>query len=600
MKSTVVASPPDILRPADELLRAGWDGVESVSTWHLWRDGAWSIQVEVKLEVQSITDFPQMSVWHLVIDSTDFAETIKLYPDRQSGVRLTFPHQAAVGSLVVDRPWSKGHPCLTVPTAALGRHVIAYEPSLLAERIVWHIKRFAEWCYATALNEHLASDTRFELPPLPGKTATARIGFLEDGETFKIWQKISDQYGLATLVRVAKNDNLSAVLAWQTAQGLPLFSIPWGAGVRNGDAIVPTCIWVRLSEVPLLAAWQLPRTYSELAEVLAAEEFSLEDLFEKLGIELRRKNTSADPSLMIGFPVANHNGELAERLHWVALGSIPLSRRMQVRSGFRANEANRRVWDRQLASSCRPLNWVKCENWASDQLRNRGKSDQFSGLKYLLIGAGALGSTLAETLVRMGAKDVTIADPDTMEVGNLCRHSLDMSAIGQGKAQALAARLSVLEPDVNAIAMPISFPSHDDPGQHKAAEYDVIIDCTGEDAVLRGIGELNFDREILFVSLSMTWGASGMIAYSSTGSIFPSIDATERINRFVRDVESGAAAEVFEGVGCWHPVFPADAADVILWASCGARFIKDSLNIARDACSYFSLQQDGTINRHEG
>lgn len=69
--------------------------------------------------------------------------------------------------------------------------------------------------------------------------------------------------------------------------------------------------------------------------------------------------------------------------------------------------------------------------------------------RVLLIGAGGLGAPCALYLAAAGIGELTICDPDEVELSNLQRQVAYSGAdIGSAKVEALAARLSALNPDV--------------------------------------------------------------------------------------------------------------------------------------------------------
>ncbi len=122
--------------------------------------------------------------------------------------------------------------------------------------------------------------------------------------------------------------------------------------------------------------------------------------------------------------------------------------------------------------------------------------ERLSRGRVLLVGCGALGSVMAEILVRAGIGTLTIADRDYIDESNLQRQSLytesDCSA-GLPKATAAARHLAeingrtALEPkilDVNAATMPTLAPGHD-----------LILDGTD-----------NFETRFLINDASLNWG----------------------------------------------------------------------------------------------
>ena len=65
-----------------------------------------------------------------------------------------------------------------------------------------------------------------------------------------------------------------------------------------------------------------------------------------------------------------------------------------------------------------------------------------------LLGAGSMGSLIAEALVRSGVRRLSLIDPDTVEAANLSRTIYVTDDIGQAKVLALADRLSAIDPAV--------------------------------------------------------------------------------------------------------------------------------------------------------
>jgi adenylyltransferase/sulfurtransferase len=81
----------------------------------------------------------------------------------------------------------------------------------------------------------------------------------------------------------------------------------------------------------------------------------------------------------------------------------------------------------------------------------REGQEKIRAARVTVVGCGALGSSLAEQMVRAGAGAVTVVDRDYVEESNLQRQSLfDESDVAKGmpKAAAAAGRLSALNSDV--------------------------------------------------------------------------------------------------------------------------------------------------------
>lgn len=544
--------------------------------------------------------FPARSFWHLVVATDFYPASIHIFPDTDHGPKVTYPHQEAVSGATSKFPWNAGHPCLSEPTDAWGEHYgSGNEPIDLADRLVWHVERFAGWCLRAATGSLHQVGEHFELPPLPGQSVSTVIGFHESEQNFTSWQSSAYQSGVATLIEVSAPKRGLAVQGWQTSNGKLISSPPWGDFIGTASETGTPCLWYMLKSLPVLEAWQLPRTYRELREVLHRENIDLEETFAILGRSIRRASVNGSATLMLGFPVPKKFGEIAKRIHWLAIQNIPLSKKNGVRNGFRGTENNRQRFDRELARSPRRLDWAKCENWAPDQIRTRLRSQLDVRPSILLLGAGALGSHVAETLSRMGVVEIGIQDSDVLIAGNLCRHSLELSAIGEVKATALARRLNRLQPDVRARAVNRKFPELGTNGI-EVPDYDVILDCTGSNSVLRGLAAMPCRTEKLFISLSVNWGAQGLLVWSSRGAAFPAIDAIERLGALAENSRPEKLDERIEGIGCWHPVFPADAADIQIWAGIGARFVLEMASVGQERCGIYHFNDDGTIGYRHG
>ena len=71
--------------------------------------------------------------------------------------------------------------------------------------------------------------------------------------------------------------------------------------------------------------------------------------------------------------------------------------------------------------------------------------DAFQGRSIELWGCGALGSWIAEFLVRAGVAEITLRDPGRVTKGLLVRQNYTELDVGRPKAEALADRLRTLD-----------------------------------------------------------------------------------------------------------------------------------------------------------
>jgi molybdopterin/thiamine biosynthesis adenylyltransferase len=92
------------------------------------------------------------------------------------------------------------------------------------------------------------------------------------------------------------------------------------------------------------------------------------------------------------------------------------------------------VFDVNAAASRRPLN-----------------GPDLSRKRVAFIGAGSLGSGVAQLLIQSGLGRATLIDPDTLGFENIGRHELGADEVGRSKVESLARRLRAAFPQVSEV-----------------------------------------------------------------------------------------------------------------------------------------------------
>ena len=565
--------------------------------WTRGVDGRWSLKIVARLSVPATDHIASETGWHVVVGEDQPTDGVAIYPDRVDGVTATFRHQDYNRNGESDLPWRLGKPCLDRPIAAFGRDS-GDEPMELGARLSWTVGRLLVWIDATASGGLAAEGDPLELPARPTDSGFPVIGFNETVVDLPWWDDRIAQWGIAELTALPGSKDASAITKFFDAAGETLRAIPWGSWYVDDQPAAARAIWIRLRAIPVCEPWRLPATWRELGDLLAADGIDLAEILGETGIAYRSsRRAKAEHKLLLGFPLAQFVGGEAARMHWLGVGGVMLSHRDEKRDGFRPIEENRRFWDRSLAQSSHPLVWLRTMNWAPDQLRARGGAeDAVRTKRILIVGAGALGSAVAENLLRMGATDLGILDNENFDVGNLCRHVLGMSSVGHPKASAMAKHLNEAMPDARVAALVELFPPKAKEVADRIRSYDVIVDCTASDQVLDEMAAFDWQGEKLFVSLSMTWRSLGLLAYSASEAAFPAIDAKIRF-RATPAAEIDPGDVRIEGIGCWHPVFPAAADDVQLWAAIGCKYIRNAIVAPGRRCDHYRQKPDGTVER---
>jgi len=104
-------------------------------------------------------------------------------------------------------------------------------------------------------------------------------------------------------------------------------------------------------------------------------------------------------------------------------------------------------------------------------------------LRIGIVGCGRTGSLVAATLARLGVRQITLIDPDLVELHNLGEMDVVTGDdVGKAKAAAIADRLRPQTPRSSAILLPIIAPITAPAAREAAKECDVLFCCADNDA----------------------------------------------------------------------------------------------------------------------
>ena len=204
-----------------------------------------------------------------------------------------------------------------------------------------------------------------------------------------------------------------------------------------------------------------------------------------------------------------------------------------------------------------------------------------------VVGAGSVGSKLAETLARSGVGRFRLVDGDVLLPPNLERNALDWTAVGARKVNGLRQRLLSVAPGVEVTAEASSLDWQRSPRTSAAqieaiAACDVIVDATGDAATALLLGAVAAQAEKPFVSVSVFEGGLGALI----ASCLPDRDAPyaqARANFDAWCVDQGfnfpaPPAGAYGGFGADGTPMVADDAAVTVAAGHAGRTILDILD----------------------
>lgn len=568
----------DVRIPPDAI-RTGRRRIEELDYCELIKDLEWNnsekkwilhCRIRIPLGSQFI---PIETEWFVLIDEKYPWGTIEFYPGKKNGIEFTFQHQFYNGpGFDSGLPWRRGNICCKTPMHSLKRSEYDSEPIDPGERLLWNFQRARDWLQKASKDQLISPEDPFELPnfPIDINHKKVTVVFSEDATSMQLWNQIDEKSGIANLEEYESFPKHKFVKAFCSAKNKELYSPCLGNAFLEQAKYSDKCIWVRIGNLPVLTPWQVPVYWGELKRIFEKENMRLKDLISGL---LKQFRDGKQHLLLLGFPIPKLFGGNFEKLHWQPLYMPVLSFKNE--KGFRQNEKGYQSRDFSLVfTENQPLNWHHSENWNIEQISTRGKYPKsILELSILLIGAGALGSMFGELLVRSGINSLSIIDDDKLEIGNLVRHTLDITKIGESKAKALAKRLNLINPNSRVSAYDTSFSTEDENVKNEIQKCQLIIDCTANNFVISQLSDFQCESEKFFVSISIGMYARRLFIYLSSGCKVDSDSFHNSIKVWLdKEKEEFRDDELpWGGVGCWNPVFPARADDMWLMASVASK-----------------------------
>lgn len=539
--------------------------------------GRWVLRLKLNPSGLAFSDFVSSETeWFVFADSEYPFGEIDFYPSKTGGIDKTFPHQA-LNTEIPGGDWRTGKVCLSEQFAVFGDSFLSGEPFIAEERLAWHVRRALGWLQFASKNELLAKGHFFEMPVFENPVGDdSLVAFAESDHSFEVWRNNQNATGFFEY-HVSPANNIFLVKNFLNLSKKPFLAPNWGDYVHGFQTPKKFGVWIKLESLPLIPPWQAPLTWGELRLCLQKQEMDLDELIDSLFSNRSEKERVAFLAL-IGFPIPNKIGEKYECYHWQGLRLPPLKFRDSSTKGFRPSKEAAGHSNRRLLTADASLEWLKSENWFPDQIRSRGSlPKKLVDKRILLIGAGAVGSAVAEMLVRGGLDRLTICDGDDTKAGNLVRHTLDLRHVNISKAAALASHLNQISPYAKIKYQTGKFPPKTG---FSLTDFDLIIDCTASQRMLAALAAFESEDDVNFISLSMSFGAKRLYFFHSHGKQFPFERYRENIIPWLEKdrAENKNETAPREGIGCWHPVFPARSDDIWLLAATGFKLATRIVN----------------------
>lgn len=549
----------EILKGFEQLYELTWN--TKLKKWVLH----FSI-TEIEISESQIPNYTQ---WYMLIDPRYPRGSISIYPDKDNGINLTYQHQNH-NIETEDYPWRWGKICTDWNDNSLELLSDSEELQTTDQRMSWHVQRLCQWLIAASKNELANPGDHFELPHLHylnGNNET--ITFAEECHHLEMWTSTKSRSGYLSIKEPKEFPNTLFVTNFLNGKKDEVQSYNWGTLINNSsDSRLYIGVWLILRFKPILKPWSYPTTIGELEAVckdhnldIWKEIYGLMDIFRK-----QDRNF-----ILIGFNIPKIIGHENLIMHWIALELSQLTKRTNKIKGFRSENDFYFSRDRlNELNSKKKIKYLRTENWSKEAILSRGSLNKnIQQDKVFLLGAGALGSALGELLSRTGVSHLTICDEDEIKIGNLSRHILGVGELSHNKATALSRKLISNNFHISSSSITNSFPDLSDDEIEYLEEHDVIIDTTGSDAVINYLSSFDWTVPKRFMSISLGFGARRMFILLSNKNPFPQKEFYEFLQPWITLEKSENQNVVFprEGIGCYHPLFPARLDDI--WTMAG-------------------------------
>lgn len=608
-----------------ENLRRGRRRIEEIPEIILLKDWTWDVvtkrfylHIRVCLDHDG-KDIPRVTEWFVTAETVYPFGTIAIYPSCKNSITNTFPHQSINAFEEENHLWRKGKLCVDLIDQTLGIRVPEKEPFTVDERLFWNMQRAVLWLRAAAEERLIKNGDAFELPDFPVSHIQTVFAFQEDCVSMMIWESTDERCGIARIVRrqLSSEQSIAMIRSFRSIDSQKVIYQPvWGTAIREKN--YENALWIRLKEVPVINNWQVPTNLCQLKQICTNQGIDLLAILKSFAPKARDGRRHL---LLVGFPIPAHIGEDSHEMTWQAIELPALScgkytnrvfhsgKRLSIpqtygaRKGYRPSEAGWWMNDKaKIFLDSMELSWIRSENWSARTIKGRGKlANRLANQRIVMIGLGSLGASIAELLTRAGATQLTCIDGNALEMGNLCRHTLCMTDLYQSKSKLVAKRLTNIDPNIHTTYAE-RYLDIDETGAlvPDLSSFDIIIDSTGEDQVLALLSATEWKRKIVFCSSSVGLGAKRLYINIQRTKLPHFENFLNLVEPYFQKDSNDFNLDALprDGIGCWHPLFPARAddmwfaacttvkafrlTDLIIWIQNCAKWVSDKCSVSFD------------------
>lgn len=564
------------------------------------------LEIEVTLNVSSfLIEFQKYETtkWVVIIQNPYPFGSIEVYPGLKDSIIETFPHQLDNSSEIEKYASKSGKLCLEdYFKKAKNRNAALSSENTdsLLKIIVCRLQFFLTCAFELKLQK---ADDHFEFPSYPNRISEAQhVIFQESVDSYANWEGNNKSGYFEYVKRQYYSDSRKFVfpISYKNNVGEEIACYHWHPSIDEDCASEKKIgLWAVFETYPFRNYWAFPNTYSDLLNSYPSILAILKDSLNVISSDSRLMPNDKIILINIGFPVFKLYGDAKPaEISWIAF-TIDFN---QIRPA--SGENKKKFFDRYLSiifqsKPSQKIVWEISQNWSKENILQRGKSTEIGGSSFVVVGGGALGSFIIENLVRLGVNNILIHDDDEIEIGNLSRYSASLKEVGVPKAVYLKSKLELVRPGIRIEACRSL--NHNSDLNKLWDSYEIIIDVTADDKALSAIEHYQTSREKVWISTFLGFNAKRLYIFASKSSKFLNTKFEEEYSKWkpieLEEQKINRSKFVPEGIGCWHPLFPARIDDIYSYSSAIVKNIEKATKLDSGESFFYVYEQ--VFNKEE-
>lgn len=435
------------------------------------------------------------------------------------------------------------------------------------ERFRMELAGLKEWrdTYYLANTE----DERYEYPIVPTQNGLSFL-FTDVQRIFK--KEDSGQVKGVVLADKSKIFNTPIFTTYLTQIGD--VRIPWSLQLRRGNEDKCLGLYYFMEVEPIEKGNIICKSWKVL------EKYISHSFREKLFKELK------NPKSTLNFLFLGYRIRQTDEIHWLGL-------KIDKNQGFIKALPYARNCFHYYFQDIR-IEWCKTQNASYERFFGRGAVSQYlKSKKILILGVGAIGSSVAKILTRSGILNLTLHDFDSVEIGNICRAEFNLEELQLPKMVAVLMDLYKISPFVNVDLIEFKDSKRlDVPYRGRTLDilnkFDIIFNCTSDDELIYILDELKPNSQI--INLSITDKAKELMCFVGN-------NVREQLESFITPLSSTPHV-FYEGTGCWSSTFEASFFDINAMVHLSIKNINSRFEKQQDLRSFIvkTVNQNGYEN----